>query len=158
MLPKHAIEAVDRSLRDITRNYDVPFGGKVIVFGGDFRQIPPVVVRGGKDEVVRASLRSSTTVWPELTKLRLSINMRVQRAAEGGDAAAARAAQGWSDLVLSIGEGRAPEVAEAGEFFIRLPDGITLPAGALLRCTCSCLAGVIHTGSAEQRDGPRCRC
>nr|KAJ0217971.1 hypothetical protein LSAT_V11C300113370 [Lactuca sativa] len=48
MVHKHAFEALDRTLRDVlsfgnVSNSHIPFGGKVIVFGGDFRQILPVV-------------------------------------------------------------------------------------------------------------------
>ena len=45
MMHKHSFECVDRLLRDITGN-DTVFGGKVVLFGGDFRQILPVVVAG----------------------------------------------------------------------------------------------------------------
>ncbi|KAF5473492.1 hypothetical protein F2P56_010100 [Juglans regia] len=38
MSGKHSIEAVDKMLRDIN-DTDLLFGGKVIVFGGDFRQV-----------------------------------------------------------------------------------------------------------------------
>jgi hypothetical protein len=34
---------LDRSLRDLMRQVDVPFGGKVVVFLGDFKQLLPVV-------------------------------------------------------------------------------------------------------------------
>jgi len=34
---RHYAEAVDWTLRDIMRRPDSPFGGKVVVFGGDFR-------------------------------------------------------------------------------------------------------------------------
>ncbi|KAG6705369.1 hypothetical protein I3842_07G176100 [Carya illinoinensis] len=37
MFTKHSIEALDKMLQDIN-DTDLPFGGKVIVFGGDFRQ------------------------------------------------------------------------------------------------------------------------
>jgi len=42
MLHKHCFEAVDRAFRDVLRAYndgrlDIPFGGKVVVLGGDFR-------------------------------------------------------------------------------------------------------------------------
>ena len=47
MLHRHAYEALDRTLRDIT-NLDVPFGGKVIVCSGDFRQVLPVVPHGSR--------------------------------------------------------------------------------------------------------------
>ncbi|CAN7051370.1 unnamed protein product [Brassica rapa subsp. trilocularis] len=44
MMSKHCFEALDKSLSDIVRKHDTqPFGGKVIVFGGDFRQVLPVI-------------------------------------------------------------------------------------------------------------------
>ncbi|KAD4585803.1 hypothetical protein E3N88_23404 [Mikania micrantha] len=51
MVHKHAFEALDRTMKDIFNsgtsvNSDIPFRGKVIVFGGDFRQILPVVPNG----------------------------------------------------------------------------------------------------------------
>lgn len=36
MAPRYALEILDRLLRDIMKK-DVPFGGKIIVLGGDFR-------------------------------------------------------------------------------------------------------------------------
>ena len=36
-------EVVERSLRQYLGN-ETPFGGKIMVFGGDFRQILPIVV------------------------------------------------------------------------------------------------------------------
>jgi ATP-dependent DNA helicase PIF1 len=38
MLHRHGPEAIDRTWRQVMRN-DKPFGGKVVVFGGDFRQV-----------------------------------------------------------------------------------------------------------------------
>ncbi|GJY43931.1 CC-NBS-LRR resistance protein [Tanacetum coccineum] len=51
MIHKHCFEALDRTLRDILRlsdpsNEEKLFGGKVVVFGGDFRQILPVIPKG----------------------------------------------------------------------------------------------------------------
>nr|KAJ0226239.1 hypothetical protein LSAT_V11C100049790 [Lactuca sativa] len=53
MIHKHAFEALDRTLKDVLRCgnssiSNIPFGGKVIVFGRDFRQILPVVPGEGK--------------------------------------------------------------------------------------------------------------
>ena len=64
MMHKHVFEAVDRTLRDITGRPDVLFGGKVVVLGGDFRQILPVVPRGNRGQIVAASLKRSTIIWP----------------------------------------------------------------------------------------------
>lgn len=45
MTHKYAFEAVDRTLRDITK-HDKPFGGITVVMCGDFRQVLPVVKKG----------------------------------------------------------------------------------------------------------------
>jgi ATP-dependent DNA helicase PIF1 len=38
---------------------DLPFGGKMIVFGGDFRYILLVVPIGGRADIVHATINSS---------------------------------------------------------------------------------------------------
>ena len=55
MIHRHAAECIDPSLRDPC-SCDLPFGGKVIVFGGDFRQILPVIRHVTRSEVVSACL------------------------------------------------------------------------------------------------------
>ncbi|KAG2190502.1 hypothetical protein INT47_003941 [Mucor saturninus] len=60
MISRDVLETVDRSFRDIMRHQDerlgrVPFGRKLIVFGGDFRQVLPVVPKGTKDDIIQAS-------------------------------------------------------------------------------------------------------
>ena len=45
MVSFHVVETVDRSFKYLMQN-DQPFGGKVVVFCGDFRQLPPVVKKG----------------------------------------------------------------------------------------------------------------
>ena len=45
MQHRHIHEAVDRTFQDI-RHSDKQFGGLTIVFGGDFKQILPVIVKG----------------------------------------------------------------------------------------------------------------
>lgn len=53
MMSRHCFESLDRSLADIMRNKDEkPFGGKVIVFGVDFRQVLPVIPGGTRAEIV----------------------------------------------------------------------------------------------------------
>uniref|UniRef100_A0A453R085 ATP-dependent DNA helicase n=1 Tax=Aegilops tauschii subsp. strangulata TaxID=200361 RepID=A0A453R085_AEGTS len=45
MTKRQAVETLDRLLQDIME-CSLPFGGKVVGFGGDFRQVLPVVTRG----------------------------------------------------------------------------------------------------------------
>ncbi|KAF1864463.1 hypothetical protein Lal_00021886 [Lupinus albus] len=55
MTHKFCFESLDRSLADImgtTSNDSILFGGKVVVFGGDFRQILPVIPRGCRSDIV----------------------------------------------------------------------------------------------------------
>ncbi|XP_004208890.2 uncharacterized protein LOC101239824 [Hydra vulgaris] len=56
--PKFALNTIDRLLKDVC-NINFLFGGKVILFGGDFRQILPVVKRGQPAEVVEACIKCS---------------------------------------------------------------------------------------------------
>ena len=58
MISTHAFHAIDRMLRDICGNNN-PFGGKVILIGGDFRQVLPVVKRARPAEIVEICLKSS---------------------------------------------------------------------------------------------------
>jgi hypothetical protein len=44
---RQAVETLDRSLQDIM-DCNEPFGGNVVVIGGDFRQVLPVVPRGNR--------------------------------------------------------------------------------------------------------------
>jgi len=75
MVHKFAFEAVDRTFRDITQ-VDKPFGGKIFVFGGDFRQILPVIPHATRADIVSASL-SKSSIWKYLKVMRLTSNMRL---------------------------------------------------------------------------------
>ncbi|SAM01481.1 hypothetical protein [Absidia glauca] len=86
MASKYNFEAVDRCLKDIMGAVNpalknVLFGGKVIVFGGDFRQILPVVVKGNRADIVTDCIQSSY-LWQSIQVLHLTENMRVQAAGQ----------------------------------------------------------------------------
>ncbi|KAL3619188.1 hypothetical protein CASFOL_036758 [Castilleja foliolosa] len=82
MMSKYCFEALDRTLRDIMKvndraNFDKPFGGKTIVFGGDFRRILPVIPKGSRQDVVNTTINASY-IWRNCEVLRLTKNMRLQ--------------------------------------------------------------------------------
>ncbi|XP_070529768.1 ATP-dependent DNA helicase pif1-like [Cardiocondyla obscurior] len=76
MAPRYALDIMDKLLQDIMEN-NLPFDGKVVILGGDFRQLLPIKVRGTRSEIVNLSIKYSN-VWKYFTKLSLTQNMRVK--------------------------------------------------------------------------------
>ncbi|XP_074299984.1 uncharacterized protein LOC141631180 [Silene latifolia] len=76
MAKRENIEVVNMLFQDVC-NSSLLFGGKVIVFGGDFRQVLPVLPRRTQQEAVEASIVSSP-IWQELTKFQLTENIRAK--------------------------------------------------------------------------------
>ena len=58
MARRENIESLDLLLRDLCLP-DIPFGGKVVVLGGDFRQTVPIVPKKTQQEILEHSLVSS---------------------------------------------------------------------------------------------------
>ena len=56
MLDRYQLEAMDRTLRDLMSNPDVPFGGKVVILAGDFRQCLPVVPGANRPGTIKHSI------------------------------------------------------------------------------------------------------
>jgi ATP-dependent DNA helicase PIF1 len=64
MMHCRVFEVIDRTLRDLMQLDDTQatekiFGAKTVVLGGDFRQILPIVPKGGQEDIVSASLPQS---------------------------------------------------------------------------------------------------
>ncbi|KAE8745819.1 hypothetical protein FOCC_FOCC007466 [Frankliniella occidentalis] len=75
MLHRYFVEIIDRSLRDLMKVAE-PFGGKVVVLSGDFRQLAPVVPYATTlAEIAAASLRSSP-IFPGLRRMHLTVAHR----------------------------------------------------------------------------------
>ncbi|XP_073030705.1 uncharacterized protein [Primulina eburnea] len=74
MANRYTFESVSKSFQDIMDN-KIAFRGKRMVFGGDFRQVLPVVKRGSKAEQIAASI-SRSTFWHRMKIIRLQQNMR----------------------------------------------------------------------------------
>ncbi|XP_074297447.1 uncharacterized protein LOC141628174 [Silene latifolia] len=126
MTHKHSFEVVDKSLKDVMRvvnerNAELPFGGKVIVFGGDFRQTLPVVSKGSRADVVRATLCSSY-LWRSCKLLRLTMNMRLQGGRTSDNVDDIRKLSEW---ILEIGDGLAGGEND-GEVDLQFPDDLLI--------------------------------
>ncbi|XP_022023686.1 uncharacterized protein LOC110923942 [Helianthus annuus] len=126
MVPKHAFEALDRTMTDVfsegrSIRSDIPFGGKVIVFGGDLRQILPVIPNGTRQEIVSASL-SSSYIWAKCRLLRLTKNMRLTIGAESSNMKSIREFAKW---IIDIGEGNVGDDND-GDAIIEIPDDLLI--------------------------------
>ncbi|XP_076959495.1 uncharacterized protein LOC143635585 [Bidens hawaiensis] len=121
MTHKHAFEALDRTLRDILGCRNQYFGGKVIVFGCDFRQILPVVQHGTRQDVVNASI-SSSYLWPAIKVLRLTKNMRLTI---GRDSSNIEQTMMFANWLLDLGEGKVGGPND-GETEIEIPDDLLI--------------------------------
>ncbi|KAA6374277.1 MAG: putative ATP-dependent DNA helicase PIF1, partial [Streblomastix strix] len=80
MASKWAIESVDKKLKEIRKN-DKDFGGVLMIFGGDFRQVLSIVKFGGRNELVNASVQKSN-LWRKFDCLKLKKNMRTGEGSE----------------------------------------------------------------------------
>ncbi|XP_043203640.1 uncharacterized protein LOC122371383 [Amphibalanus amphitrite] len=120
MAHRHHIEGLDRTLRDLTGS-DQLFDGKVVVLGGDFRQVLPVVRHANQAGVVDASLRRSP-LWRHFRVHRLRENMRARLAQEENQQAELEEFSTW---LLQLGNGELPTDAEGR---VTLPPALVLEA------------------------------
>lgn len=126
MTHKAAFEALDRTLRDLLSLHspdtkELPFGGKVVVLGGDPRQILPVIEGGSRSEIVAAAICNSK-LWSHVTVLTLTQNMRLLSPilTEQDKLELAE----FNQWMLNIGEGNIPATAKEGDnepFWIKIP-------------------------------------
>jgi ATP-dependent DNA helicase PIF1 len=137
MMHKHLFEALDRTLKDIMQPgvhpdspEALPFGGKVVVMGGDFRQVLPVVPRASNQQVVAACLNKSDKLWPHVQVFRLHENMRVAMLSRDPSMAGQAAAQAqFADFVKAVGDGTVPTHPDVFENAICIPPHICCSAG-----------------------------
>ncbi|EGT58459.1 hypothetical protein CAEBREN_15442 [Caenorhabditis brenneri] len=108
MSPKASLETVDTLFRKLM-DVDIPFGGKTVVLGGDFRQVLPVMDKGGAAEQIANSIKKSG-LWQLFQVFHLKTNVRVT-----ADALE------WSKELLRIGDGKVGAKV-TGE--MPIPDGL----------------------------------
>ncbi|EOA28768.1 hypothetical protein CARUB_v10025000mg [Capsella rubella] len=123
MMSKYCFENLDRSLNDCLGNFEnKPFGGKVVVFGGDFRQILPVINGAGRAEIVMSSLNASY-LWEHCKVLKLTKNMRILN--NSLSPTEAREIDAFSKWILDVGDGKIAEPND-GEALIDIPQELLI--------------------------------
>nr|GFB18764.1 hypothetical protein [Tanacetum cinerariifolium] len=107
MVNRQCYETFDRTMRDICRidpsmTFEQVFGGKVVVFGGDFRQILPIVPNSSRQDVVHATINSSY-LWNHCTIIKFTVNMRIGSRSNSSER---KEIQDFADWILNIGNGK----------------------------------------------------
>jgi ATP-dependent DNA helicase PIF1 len=127
MMHKHYFEAVDRTLKDILKSVDkknknILFGGKVVIFGRDFRQILSVIPKGTRPKVVHATINYSV-LWNFCEVLKLSKNMRLHSGASSTDIEERRL---FSEWVSGIGDGEIEDISDI-DLELDIPSDLLIP-------------------------------
>ena len=103
---RYLMEGLDRTLRDLmagpnqTADDMPPFGGKIIVLGGDFRQVLPVMRRASRAQIVDSCIKRSS-LWRAFDVFHLTDNMRVRMADPRG--AEHGLLESWAAWLLALG-------------------------------------------------------
>lgn len=111
MMLKHSVRMIDQLLKTIMGN-NQPFGGKIMVFGGDFRQLLPVVQGGTRSKIIDECVISSP-LWNNFEVITLTVNMR------SGN-------QEFSDWLLNLGTGLLPDIAGLTPNMVEIPQNLLL--------------------------------
>ncbi|KAF7802345.1 helicase-like protein [Senna tora] len=127
MAHRHCFEALDRTLQDIMQMHNPnsskqAFGGKVVVFGGDFRHILPVIPRACRQDIVLASLNASY-LWSSCKVLSLTKNMRLFA---GNSTDENKSIAEFADWILKIGDGTIGNIINDEEHEIQIDDDILI--------------------------------
>jgi ATP-dependent DNA helicase PIF1 len=134
MMHRHCFEAVDRTLKDIMKDKRYPFGGKVVVLGGDFRQILPVIPKGTRHKIVKATINSSP-LWRHCEVLTLTTNMRLLSGCTDADIEDRRRFSQW---ILGIGDG---SIGDSDDDYIK----VQMPHDLLIATTGDPMADIVKT-------------
>ena len=118
MANKKVLECVHRTLQDVV-NSDEPFGGKIIVFSGDYRQILPVLPRASRAQIV-ASVLNRSPLWQNVHVHHLTENERVKQV--GAKTGKTKELQHFADTLQQIGDGTYPIAHQLAPDLIRIPD------------------------------------
>ena len=120
MTHRFCFEALDRTLRDIMRFKDPD--SLIKPFGGDFRQILPVIPRGSRQDIVLATLNASY-IWSTCRVLNLTKNMRLQ---SGQSTEEIQSVGEFSQWLIDVGDGKIGCSLSDDQFEIDIPNDILL--------------------------------
>ncbi|XP_057734003.1 uncharacterized protein LOC130949246 [Arachis stenosperma] len=99
---------------------ETPMISKVVVLGGDFRQILPVIPRGSRQDIIQSSINSSY-LWHNCEVLKLTKNMRLSL----GENNNIQELKNFAKWLLKIGDDLAGDTTD-GESIVHIPSDILI--------------------------------
>ena len=118
MLHRYLLEALDRTLQDIVGS-SRPFGGKIVICSGDFRQTLTVIPHAGRATVVDASLNRSP-LWKYFVVRQLTENMRIKLSEDPK-------IKEFDNWTLKIGDGCLSCDDDGDEMWVSIPAEMCMP-------------------------------
>lgn len=117
MQHNYGFECVDKCFKDFMssvdpKRKDIPFGGITVIFGGDFRQILPVIPKATRSEIVNASLNQSY-LWESCQVCLLHKNMRL---GSGSSDLEKKKIEEFSNWVLAVGDDKVTNIHPHDDF------------------------------------------
>ena len=117
MQHRYCMKAVDRTLQDIFDSYR-PFGGIVVLWGGNFQQILPGVEKGRREDIVYTCIQHSY-LFQHVQIFNLTQNMQLGQGPEE---------QAYAQWLLSVSEGTNQQHGGV-EYTMPLPDHVKIGEG-----------------------------
>jgi hypothetical protein len=114
IMPGCFLVELDRLIRDFTGSH-VPFGGKIVLLSGDFRQTLPVCKGSTRTEIVRQCLNQQALFESEFDVMELNQNMRLEAGQEV-----------YLDWLNRLGNGQLPRFEGLHPDLIELPEEFVL--------------------------------
>ena len=121
MAHSHNILAVDRMMRDMTKN-NTFFCYKIIILCGDPRQTLPVIPKDSRSHIANASMMKCPHIWNKSIRINLTVNMRIIRNGNNPDAIT------FTNFLLDVGENNINLERIINTNTIRIPDNLLIPS------------------------------
>ena len=138
MINKYGLMVIDNILRHITTK-NLPFGGKIIVVGGDFRQLLPVLPGEPRESIVSQCVNKSP-LWVHFHYIILDVNMRII----GNNAQHAQ----W---LLDLGDGTLPVAIADNATKVEIPQDMLLQISDAFRAAHPVIPNQLDQMSIELR-------